>query len=99
MGDPLPAVLDPRVVLALRPADLLSPGCDLAEDGHGVLFPWILIGEDGIVAQASRYLAHPWPLLAIAFTGAAEDCAHHAPRAWPQHPKDFIDSLTQSEGI
>src|SRR5260370_703834 len=99
MGDPLPAVLDPRVLLALRPSDLLSPGCDLAEDGHGVLFSWILIGEDGIVAQASRDLAHPWPLLAIAVTGAAEDGDQYAPRDGPQLPKDLLETLRRVRRI
>src|SRR6202011_2932697 len=73
MGDPLATVLDPGVLVALGPPDLLGPGCDLAEDGHRVLFPRILVGEDRVVAQPSRDLTHPRPFLAITVAGATED--------------------------
>src|ERR1700737_4079427 len=43
MGNPLATVLDPGVVVPLGPSDLLAPGRDLAEEGHRVPLPGILV--------------------------------------------------------
>src|SRR5258708_978750 len=99
MRDPLPAILDPRVLLTLGPADLLGPRGNLAEDGHGVLFTRVFIGENGIVTQAGGDLPHPGPLLAIAVTRAAEDGDQLPSRDRAQLTKDFLETLRRMRVI
>src|SRR6202011_2177860 len=93
MGDPLPAILDPCVLLALGPADLLGSGGNFVEDGHRVLFPRILVGEDRVIAQSRGDLPHPGPLLAIAVTGAAEDGDQLPAGDGPQLTKHLLQAL------
>src|ERR1700686_266067 len=93
MSDPLATVLDPGVLVALGPPDLLGPGRDLAEDGHRVLFARIFIRENGVIAQPGGDLSHPGPFLAIAVTGAAEDGDQLAPGDRPQLAKDLLEAL------
>ena len=93
VNDALAAVFDACIVLPLGPADLFRAGRDLAEDRHGVLFPRVFIGEDGIVAEASRDLSHPWALLPVAIPGAAEDGDQLPPGNWAQLTKDLLQTL------
>src|ERR1700694_1227568 len=87
VSNSLATILDPGVVIALGPADFLRPGGDLAEDGHRILFPRILVREDRIVAEPGGDLPHPGPFLAIAVTGAAEDGDQLAPGDRPRPGK------------
>src|ERR1700730_8664790 len=93
MSAPLATILDPRVLVALGPADLLGAGRDLAEDGHRVLFARIFVRENGVVAQPGGNLSHPWPFLAIAVTGAAEDGDQLAPGDRSQLAEDLLEAL------
>src|SRR6266700_2744822 len=91
MRDPLPPVLDAGILLALSPADLFRTRRNVAEDGHGVLFAWVFVGKNGVVAQAGRDLAHPGPLLAVAVTGATEDRDQLPTRDGPQLAQDLLE--------
>src|ERR1700674_4069050 len=93
MRNPLAAVLDPGVVVALGPTDLLGPGGDLAEDGHRVLLPGIFVREHRVIAQTGRDLSHPWPFLAITVTGAAEDGDQLSAGDRSQLAKDLLEAL------
>src|SRR6266550_5443391 len=91
--DPLPPILDARVLRALGPADLFGTGGNVAEDGHGILFARVFVGENGIVAQAGGDLAHPGPFLAIAIAGTTEDGDQFSPSDGPQLAKDLFEAL------
>src|SRR5207237_6491287 len=56
--DPLPAVLDPGVVVTFLPANLLRTGGDLAENPHRVLLARILRSEERRVGKERGSRAH-----------------------------------------
>src|SRR6266480_87907 len=97
--DPLPPILDARVLRALGPADLFGTGGNVAEDGHGILFARVFVGENGIVAQAGGNLAHPGPLLAVAVTRATEDRDQLPTRDGPQLAQDLLEALRRMRVI
>src|SRR5438128_2842963 len=71
--NPLTPILDPGILLALSPSNLFGSRRDLIQNGHRLFLAWILVGEDGIVAEAGGNLPHPGSLLAVPVTGTAED--------------------------
>src|SRR5438132_4126271 len=93
MGDALAPVLDARIVLALSPANFFRPRRNFAEDGHGILFARVFVGENRVIAQAGGDLAHPGPLLAITIAGAAEDRDQLPPGDRPQLAEDLLEAL------
>src|SRR5438132_1804933 len=99
MRDPLPPVLDAGILLALGPSDLFRTRRNVAEDGHGVLFARVFVGENGVVAQAGGDLAHPGPLLAVAVTGATEDRDQLPTRDGPQLAQDLLEALRRMRVI
>src|SRR5690349_12557426 len=93
MGDALPAIFNPGVVLPFPPTNFLGTGRNLVDDSHGVFFAGIFIGEDGIVAKTRGNLAHPWPLLAVAVSSAAEDSDQLSTRDRPQLAQHLFQAL------
>src|ERR1700674_3762092 len=93
MGNPLATILDPGVLVALGPPALLGAGGNLAEDGHRVLFARIFVRENGVIAQPSGNLSHPWPFLAITITGAAEDGDQLSAGDRSQLAEDLLEAL------
>src|SRR3989442_9808927 len=93
MRNPLTAILDPGILLALFPTNLFGSRRDRIQNGHWFFLARIFVGEDGIVAEAGGDLAHPRPLLAIPVTRAAADRDRLPLRDARQLAKHLLEAL------